>query len=209
MSSSYSPLVSKIYKSRNIILELLKKRGFNVEDYTEFSINEVHIMYNNKQLDMLLENPDSGKKIYIKYHLATRLGNSHVYDYIDDLFDIEDVLSDDDDLIIVSKDKMNATMKNLLEELYIKDNKFVTIYNLHDYLFNILNHDMVPEHTILSKEETDDIIKKYNINKMKEFPEISRFDKVAMAIGLRPSHVCKIVRSSPTSITGLYYRMCY
>lgn len=209
MSSSYSPLVSKIYKSRNIILELLKKRGFNVEDYTEFSINEVHIMYNNKQLDMLLENPDSGKKIYIKYHLATRLGNSHVYDYIDDLFDIEDVLSDDDDLIIVSKDKMNATMKNLLEELYIKDNKFVTIYNLHDYLFNILNHDMVPEHTILSREETDDIIKKYNINKMKEFPEISRFDKVAMAIGLRPSHVCKIVRSSPTSITGLYYRMCY
>lgn len=209
MSSSYSPLVSKIYKSRNIILELLRKRGFNVEDYTEFSINEVHIMYNNKQLDMLLENPDSGKKIYIKYHLATRLGNSHVYDYVDDLFDIEDVLSNDDDLIIVSKDKMNATMKNLLEELYIKDNKFVTIYNLHDYLFNILNHDMVPEHTILSKEETDDIVKKYNINKMKEFPEISRFDKVAMAIGLRPSHVCKIVRSSPTSITGVYYRMCY
>ena len=125
MSSSYSPLVSKIYKSRNIILELLRKRGFNVEDYTEFSINEVHIMYNNKQLDMLLENPDSGKKIYIKYHLATRLGNSHVYDYVDDLFDIEDVLSNDDDLIIVSKDKMNATMKNLLEELYIKDNKFV------------------------------------------------------------------------------------
>ena len=91
MSSSYSPIVSNIFKSRNIILELLKKRGFSVDDYTEFSINEVHIMYNNKQLDMLLENPISGKKIYIKYHLATRLGNSHVYDYVDDLFDIEDI----------------------------------------------------------------------------------------------------------------------
>ena len=207
--SSYSPLVSKIYKSRNIILQLLEKRGFNVDDYTDFSINEVHIMYNNKQLDMLLENPNTKKKIYIKYHLATRLGNSHLYDYIDDLFDIEDILSNDDDLIIVSKDKMNNTMRNLLEEIYIKDKKFVTIYNLHDYLFNILNHDMIPEHTILSKEETEAVIKKYNINKMSEFPEISRFDKVAMAIGLRPSHICKIVRSSPTSITGVYYRMCY
>ena len=128
---------------------------------------------------------------------------------IDDLFDIEDILSNDDDLIIVSKDKMNNTMRNLLEEIYIKDKKFVTIYNLHDYLFNILNHDMIPEHTILSKEETEAVIKKYNINKMSEFPEISRFDKVAMAIGLRPSHICKIVRSSPTSITGVYYRMCY
>ena len=40
---------------------------------------------------MLLENPVTGKKIFIKYHLATRLGPVHVYDYVDDLFDIDDV----------------------------------------------------------------------------------------------------------------------
>ena len=42
---------------------------------------------------MLLENPTTNKKMYVKYHLATRLGSSHIYDYVDDLFDIEDVLS--------------------------------------------------------------------------------------------------------------------
>ena len=50
-------------------------------------------MYNNKELDMLLENPTTNKKIYVKYHLATRLGSSHIYDYVDDLFDIEEVLT--------------------------------------------------------------------------------------------------------------------
>ena len=63
-------------------------------------------MYNNKQLDMLLDNPTANKKLYVKYHLATRLGHTHIYDYVDDLFDIEEVLNtEEDDLIIVSKDK--------------------------------------------------------------------------------------------------------
>ena len=41
-----------------------------------------------------------------------------------------------------------------------------------------------------------------------QWPEISRFDPVAQAIGLRPKQVCKIIRSSETSITNEYYRIC-
>ena len=42
----------KIYKSRNILLEILKDRGYSVDDYTDFSVTEVQAMYNNKELDM-------------------------------------------------------------------------------------------------------------------------------------------------------------
>ena len=139
MSTSYSPIISKVYKSRLILLEILKTRGFDIDDWTGFSVTEIQTLYNNKQLDMLLENPATGKKIFIKYHLATRLGPVHVYDYVDDLFDIEDILTTDDDLIIVSKDKVNTTIRDLVEQSFIKDKRFVNIYNLNDYLFNILN----------------------------------------------------------------------
>ena len=54
----------------------------------------------------------------------------------------------------------------------------------------------------------NDIMKKYNINKDREFPEISRFDPVATAIGVRPGQLCEITRSSETSITSKYYRIC-
>ncbi|MBC8307985.1 MAG: hypothetical protein H8E55_71020 [Pelagibacterales bacterium] len=209
MSTSYSPIISKVYKSRLILLEILKTRGFDIDDWTGFSVTEIQTLYNNKQLDMLLENPTTGKKIFIKYHLATRLGPVHVYDYVDDLFDIEDVLTTGDDLIIVSKDKVNTTIRDLVEQSFIKDKRFVNIYNLNDYLFNILNHTMVPSHLILDDKEKNEIKQRYNVTKDSEFPEISRFDPVAKAIGLRPGELCEITRSSPTAVQTKYYRLCY
>ena len=41
-----------------------------------------------------------------------------------------------------------------------------------------------------------------------QFPEISRFDPVAQAIGIRPGEVCEILRPSPVSIVAKYYRIC-
>ena len=216
-STSYSPLISKIYKSRNIILNILKSRGFNVDDWSDFSVTEVQAMFNSKELDMLLENPTTKKKVYVKYHLSgtkggtsmSRLGTGHIYDYVDDLFDIEDVLTSNDDLIIISKDKTNQTIKDLIEQLFIKDKKFVNIYNFHDYLFNVLEHEMQPKFRILSEEEKQKIMKQYNITKDKEFPDISRFDPVSQAMGVRPGEVMEITRSSPTAVKSVYFRICY
>ena len=50
--------------------------------------------------------------------------------------------------------------------------------------------------------------KKYNISRDSEIPEISRFDPVAQAIGLRPLELCEIIRPSASSITIDYYRLC-
>jgi len=214
-STSYSPLISKIYKSRNILLEILKDRGYSVDDYTDFSVTEVQAMYNNKELDMLLEHSTEkksngeNKKLYVKYHLSTRLGSSHIYDYVDDLFDIEEVLTSEDDLIIISKDKTNQTIRDLVEQLFIKDKKFVNIYNFHDYLFNVLVHELQPTFRILSKDEKQEIMNRYNIVEDKEFPDISRFDPVSQAIGARPGQLIEITRSSPTAVKSLYYRICY
>ena len=216
-STSYSPLISKIYKSRNIILNILKSRGFDVDEWSDFSVTEVQAMFNSKELDMLLENPITKKKVYVKYHLSgtkggtsmSRLGTSHIYDYVDDLFDIEEVLTSNDDLIIISKDKTNQTIKDLIEQLFIKDKKFVNIYNFHDYLFNVLEHEMQPKFRILSEEEKQKIMKQYNITKDKEFPDISRFDPVSQAMGVRPGEVMEITRSSPTAVKSVYFRICY
>jgi DNA-directed RNA polymerase subunit H (RpoH/RPB5) len=51
-------------------------------------------------------------------------------------------------------------------------------------------------------------MKKYNISDMTQFPDISRFDPVSQAIGLRPDQLCEITRSSKTAIESKYYRVC-
>ena len=181
-SASYSPIISKIYKSRNIILEILKSRGYNTEDYEGFSVNDIHTMFSKHQLDMLIEH-NAGRKLYVNYCIYKNVRQNYIDETIEDLFDVEEILSNEDELIIVSKNKINDTLRNTMKQAFITDKRFYNIYNLNDYLFNILKHILIPPHRILSEEEKKEIIIKYNITNMSQFPEISRFDPVAQALG--------------------------
>jgi DNA-directed RNA polymerase subunit H (RpoH/RPB5) len=210
-SASYSPLVSKIYNSRLILLKILKnKRGFDVQDYEGFSVTEIYTQMKNEQLDMLVANEETGKKIFIKYHLGAKLksNGTQIYEYVEDLFDIEEILDKDDELIIVTKDKVNDGLKQILTQIYVNDKKFVNIYHIDDYLVDKINHELVPEHNVLSDEKKKEIMKKYYTSNDSQFPEISRFDPQAQAIGARPSQMVEIIRSSQTAITTKFYRIC-
>ena len=203
-----SQTVSKLYKSRKIILQQAENKGFDVSDYNNFSVNEIAILNQNKQMDLLLNNKSNEKKLYIKYHLATKLRNNHIYDYIEDLFNVEEVLKKKDDLVIITKEKVNDNLLKFLDIIYKKDGYFINIYNYNDFLCNILDNHLVPPHRILSKEEKQEIKKKYNIMKDSQLPEISRFDPISIILSIRPGEVFEIIRSSPTSIESKYYRLC-
>ncbi len=205
-----SQIISHLFNSRKVILDLANRRGFNTEEYDNFTVNDILIMHTNKQLDMLLTNNDTGKKIYYKYHLTTKIRPAQVQDYIEDLFQLDDppILTKTDDLVIVSKDEPNDVLKNLLNLEYEQNKYYVNVYNFHNYLFNILDNDLVPEHRILNDEEKEKVAKKYNIMKDENWPEISRFDPPAIAIGLRPGEVAEITRNSPTALETKYWRLC-
>ena len=205
-----SQTISKLFSSRKIILDLAKKRGYDVEDYENFTINEIQILKENKQLDMLLEKVEDGetKKIYYKYHLGTKLRGPHVQDYIEDLYQIEEILSVDDNLVIVTKDEPNIALKNLLRMEFTQNKYYVNVYNYHNYLYNVLENDLVPEHIIISDERKKELAQEYNIISESQWPEISRFDPTALAIGIRPGQVAEINRKSPTALETKYYRLC-
>lgn len=213
--SQSSGTITSVFKSRQNLLKLLTTQGYDVGDYEEFSVNEVHVMYNNSQLDMLMstesedgENSENSKKVYVKYHLAKTLRRENINDYIDDLYNLEQVLSKNDTLIIVIKQEPHEPLLNILKHIWEQEGIFIMIYNLERLQFNILEHAYVPKHVILTQEEVDNMKKRYNIINDAELPEISRFDPVAQAIGMRPGQLCKIIRPSKTAITADYYRIC-
>ena len=206
-----SSTTTALYKSRTNLLSLLKDQGFDTKDYEEFSINEVHIMNNNKQLDMLISSPpdsDSPKKTYVKYHLGKTLRRENINDYIDDLFTIEQVLGKQDTLIITMKQEPHEPLTAILNEIWEQEGIFITLFNLERLQYNILEHDYVPKHEIIGEQEIKFIKQRYNIRSDKDMPQISRYDPVAQAIGLRPGQICKITRPSKTAITSNYYRIC-
>jgi DNA-directed RNA polymerase subunit H len=225
-SQNTSSLISQIYQSRLVLLGLMKKQGYNISEYEGFSINEVNTMKTNNQLDMMLEKQkekgegqtaveaavegegDVKPKIYIRYYLAKALRPNNLQEMIDDLFNVEEILTKSDTLLIVLKDEVNETLLNAVKHIWETDQIFIILQPLKRIQFNILDHVLVPVHRVLSTEEKIKIKKRYNIINDVQFPDISRFDPVAQAIGIRPGEVCEIIRPSKTAISSFYYRIC-
>lgn len=206
-SQNTSSLISQVYKSRTVLLELMKKQGYNVDDYQGFSVNEVNTMKTNNQLDMMLTK-DENKKIYIRYYLAKALRPNNLQEMIDDLFSVEEILTKNDTLLIIVRDDINETLMNAVKHIWESEKIFIVLQPLKRVQFNILEHVLVPPHRILSVEEKNNIKKRYNIINDNQFPDLSRFDPVAQAIGIRPGEVCEIIRPSKTAISAPYYRIC-
>ena len=211
MANISSGTVSALFKSRNNNLQLLSRQGMDVSNYTDYGVAEVQTMYANNQLDMLLTTEKDihpARKVYVKYYLAKTLRRENINNMIDDLFYIEQVLMPTDTLIIVMKQEVNDTVIGILNEIWEKDRIFIVVQSLDRLQFNILEHQYVPEHVVLTEAEQEEVLKKYNITDTKQMPSISRYDPVALAIGLRPGQICRITRSSKTSVTTYFYRYC-
>ena len=200
--------IVQIFKSRVNMLDILKSQDYNVEDYEGSSIHEVHSMFQAKQMDMLVSNNGGTKKAYIKYHLAKSLRPNNIYEYIDDLYNLEEVLTNADDLIIIMKDDPNETIHKTLKNIWEQDGVFIIIFSIQRLQFNILKHALVPPHIVLTSEKAAEIKNKYNIKDNSQLPDISRFSPVAKAIGMRPGDMCEITRPSKTAISTQFYRIC-
>lgn len=198
-----------LYKSRRVVLAQLRQRGFDTANYEGSSVAEVNLMQQTKQLDMLVtKGGGSAEKVYVKYHIGKSLRAQTLYDYIEDLFELEQMLGKDDELIVIVRDEPNDSIRQTLRNIWATDRVFVTVLQIGRTLFNVLEHKLVPPHTVLSEEAKAALFEKYGIRDESGIPDISRFSPPAMAIGLRPGQVCSIVRPSRTAVTALFYRIC-
>ena len=79
----------------------------------------------------------------VLYHLENTLRNNILYEYIEELYNVEQVLTKDDDFAIVIYDKPNDTLIQLLKYIWEQDHIFITIFSIKYTQFNILEHSMV------------------------------------------------------------------
>lgn len=205
-----STIVSDIYKSRSILCNHLERRGYNVDQYKNASITEVHLLLNTDDLDMMIQHVKTGRNCYVKYYIEKTLKKNKIEEDVEQLFEEDKILNKDklDEIFYVTYDDPNDVLKKFLEEYYYKNKIFLIVYNYHRLLYNVLEHSMVPKHRVLNEEEKNEIYKKYNITNDKQLAEISRFDPIALTIGIRPGELCEIERKSMTAISSLYYRIC-
>ncbi|MEA3343555.1 MAG: DNA-directed RNA polymerase subunit H [archaeon] len=71
---------------------------------------------------------------------------------------------------------------------------------------NILSHELVPEHKILTKDESQKILSQLNV-KPDRLPKILDTDPVIEIIGAKVGDIIEITRDSPTAGKTKYYRV--
>ena len=166
-------------------------------------------MQTSNQLDMLISNPATDKKSYIKYYLSAKQMRQGVLDdIIEDLYSIDDILEKKDNLIIITEDEPNDSIVARMRYLFDHDGIFVVIHSIRRLQYNLLNHNLVPYCVVLNVDEVDEFKKNYNIKNSSQLPEISRFDPHALALCIRPVEIAKFVRKSITAMETNYFRVC-
>ncbi len=198
----------EVFKSRKNILDCLAIQDYDISKYNNFNIHEVNSMLVASQLDMLVKNERTKQQTYVKYHLGKSLRPTNIYEFVEDLFNLEEVLKKSDNLVIIIKDEPNETIQKTLKTIWEQDNIYVIVINIKRLQYNILDHKLVPPHIPLNAEEEQRFREKYNITDNSQIPDISRFSPVAQVIGLRPGQICRIIRPSKTAINADFYRIC-
>ena len=207
--------VNKLFKSRSVITEMLEMRGFDVEAYKNFSLNEIEAMFKATEkktsaelgsLDMTVLNKLGGK-MYVKYLMASKLRTSNFKTLIDEMLDT--LLESGDEIIFILKDTVNNmdTFDSMLETYLSVNGVFIQIFSLDNLLFNITKHTLVPKMRIVSPQEKNEVLDRFSANPA-QMPQILKSDPQAKFLGVRKGDMCEIIRASETAGNSVTYRMC-
>lgn len=191
-----------LYKVRKTVLEMIADRGFIIPEVENITFEQFTAKYNNKNVDIYINDEFQNKKIYVHFHNETKNFSKKDLDNI-----MQKVITTYNDesikLILIIKEKENsAVTKELSKETY----KNVEVFLKKNMVFNVTHHVFVPKHVLLTKEEEDDLLAKYNTVKSK-LPKLSKSDPIAKYYGLKTDQVCKIIRKSPEVGESIYYRL--
>jgi DNA-directed RNA polymerase I, II, and III subunit RPABC1 len=191
-----------MFKVRQTLLEMIVDRGYIVQDSEQITFEEFIIKYDNKNLDIYINDEENNKSFYIHFHNETKnFSKSDLKNIVQKMISLYG--DKDINIILLLRDKENsAVTKELTKDMY----KNIEIFLKKNMIFNITRHILVPKHILLNIEEEKELLDKYSTTKSK-LPKIFKSDPVAKYYGAKSDQIFKIIRKSPEVGESLYYRL--
>mmetsp|Transcript_6779 Transcript_6779/g.11951 ORF Transcript_6779/g.11951 Transcript_6779/m.11951 type:complete len:212 (+) Transcript_6779:111-746(+) len=106
-------------------------------------------------------------------------------------------------ILVVEKDISSYAKKALADAppLY-----FIEVFKESELLVDITDHELVPKHEVLSQEEKDFLMQRYNLTDS-QLPRMYTTDPITRYFGLVRGQVVKVIRSSETAGRYVTYRI--
>ncbi len=201
-----------IYKSRKNILKMLKLRGYDTSQYDNQNKDELMVLFQNRDkktakindtIDILIEGEKN--KIFVKYILTDKTRSKAIEKYLESYYYEDEFLEKEDECIFITKDKVTikGPLESFMNSLYQKDNIFSQVIHLSSLLYDITLNKLVPKYRILSSDEKESLLEKYNIKDEKLLPNLLIIDPLAIFYGVKLNQIVEIDNGK-----SKYYRLC-
>ncbi len=195
---------NRLFKVRNTILEMIRDRNILVPEGLFITFEEFKQLYEAKNLDMFIESEKDGnpQKVYVHFHNESKsFGKNDLKALMGRI--IETYQDESIIVILLLRDKENSMVtKELQKEIYAN----VEIFLQNNMVINITKHVLVPRHQLLTLDEEEEYLQKYNITKNKS-PKILKTDPIARYYGAKVDQIFKIYRMSSSTGESFYYRV--
>lgn len=113
-------------------------------------------------------------------------------------------------IIVISMSKpSDSVLRVVREHISNKDNSILQIFDIRHLNIDISKHRKVSPHRIITADETEKMMKEFNIDKPRNIlPWIDSQDPMAKWIGARPDDIIEVLRISESAGHERVYRYC-
>lgn len=200
-------ITEKLWKSREIILEILTDRGYDVKPEDHMRLDQfeewVGDMSEDETKDEMTLRYDEAKqgKIIVFWIRGRKLAKNIVEFY--QKMEEEGVSRS----IMIVKQGVTPNAKEIIRTLRMKK-VYIDVYTVEETLINITKHRLTPKHVICTPSEKKKVMKGFAVDKT-QLPGIRTTDPFVRHLGATKGQLIKIERESETQHghTTLYYRI--
>jgi DNA-directed RNA polymerase I, II, and III subunit RPABC1 len=200
IEKSYHQQINEIKKN---LIKMIVNRGFILKENEDKNIEKL-IKQNNddQEYELLIDNESNynttikSKKIIIKifdYKIASINKASPIGEFI--------IKNDKNYKILIVQD-INQKSSNIINSY----DSPTEIFKLKDLMINIVDHNLVPKHIVLTTEEGKTVMESYCAKK-RDMNIIKSNDPVAKYYNMKPGEIVKIIRPSIMTCETFAYRL--
>ncbi|XP_019512807.1 PREDICTED: DNA-directed RNA polymerases I, II, and III subunit RPABC1 isoform X1 [Hipposideros armiger] len=213
----------RLWKIRKTIMQLCHDRGYLVtQDELDQTLEEFKAQFGDKPSEgrprrtdltvLVAHNDDPTDQMFVFFPEEPKVGIKTIKVYCQRMQE-ENITR----ALIVVQQGMTPSAKQLGAWLSLRSGLFQSLVDMapkyileqflqQELLINITEHELVPEHVVMTKEEVTELLARYKLRE-NQLPRIQAGDPVARYFGIKRGQVVKIIRPSETAGRYITYRL--